>query len=197
MAYIDYVYKSKILNTDLCKRIKKIDAITYLNDINGIVNDKQLEESYFDLTLEYDFKDIQEARKINKASYNRFKRLKDKIQHFLSLGRCIFVTLTFRDDILNNTNFETRRKYVTRYFKSISDFYIANVDFGTSTDREHYHAVILKDFVSDKWEYGFTWFEVIHCSNSSSDNISNYVTKLTNHGIKETTKRHSLIYSRV
>lgn len=197
MAYIDYVYKSKILKTDLCKRVGRIDAKTYLNSLDGIITDNELENSYFDLLLEYDYKDIQEARKINKASYNRFKRLKDKIQHFLSLGRCIFVTLTFRDDILNITNFETRRKYVTRYLKSISDYYIANVDFGTSTDREHYHAIILKDFISDKWEYGFTWFEIIHCNGYSSDNISDYVTKLTNHSIKETTKRYSLIYSRV
>ena len=196
MAKIDYVYKSKILNTDLCKKIGKIDAKTYLNSLDGIVHDSELDNQYFDLLMQYKYDDIQEARKINKASYNRFKRLKDRILDFISKGRCIFATLTFRDDVFSNTNFATRRKYVSRYLKSISDYYIANVDFGSETEREHYHAIILKDFITDKWEYGFTWFEIIRTNKFASKNLSNYVSKLTNHSIKETTKRYALIYSR-
>ena len=199
MAKIDYVYKSKILKTDLCKKIGKIDAKTYLNSREGIVHDNELENQYFDLLLEHDFNDIKEARKINKASYNRYKRLKDRILNFLLKGRCIFATLTFRDDVLDSTSFETRRKYVARYLKNISDYYIANVDFGSKTEREHYHAVICKDFIKDTWDYGFTWFEVIHSSgfnNVGASKVSEYVAKLTNHSIKETTKRYALIYSR-
>ena len=196
MSKIDYVYKSKILKTDLCKKINKIDTLTFINSRDyGIVNDSSLDDSYFDLLLQYDYKDIQEARKINKASYNRYKRLKNRIMTYLQSGKCIFATLTFRDEVLNNTSLETRRKYVQRYLKSISTFYVANIDFGSTTEREHYHAVILKDFIDEQWEYGFTWFEKIRYS-LSNEKISEYLTKLTNHSIKESTKRYALIYSR-
>lgn len=196
MSKIDYVYKSKVLKTDLCKKINKIDTQTFLNSRDyGIINDPVLDSAYFDLLLSYDYKDIQEARKINKASYNRYKRLKDRIMSYLQSGKCIFATLTFRNDVLDSTTTETRRKYVQRYLKSISSFYVANIDFGSSTEREHYHAVILKDFINDTWEYGFTWFEKIRYS-LSKEKISEYLTKLTNHGIKESTKRYALIYSR-
>ena len=196
MSKIDYVYKSKILKTDLCKKINKIDTLTFINYRDyGIVNDPALDSAYFDLLLSHDYKDIQEARKINKASYNRYKRLKDRIMTYLQSGKCIFATLTFRNDVLDSTSVETRRKYVQRYLKSISSFYVANIDFGSTTEREHYHAVILKDFINDTWEYGFTWFEKVRYS-LSKEKISEYLTKLTNHGIKESTKRYALIYSR-
>lgn len=198
MSKIDYVYKSKILKTDLCKKINRIDALTYKNSLEGIVRDTQLDNEYFDLLLEHDFKDIQEARKINHAFYSRSSRLKQRITAYLLSGCCIFATLTFTEDVLNKTSFGTRRRYVTRYLKSISNYYVANVDFGSTTEREHYHAVILKDFIETKWEYGFTWFEKVRLSKSPKGmkKLSDYISKLTNHAIKETTKRYALIYSR-
>ena len=69
MGSIDYKYKSSILKTDLCKRVNAIDRQTYLNAINGIVKDEKLDNEYFYLLLENDYKDVKEARKINNASY--------------------------------------------------------------------------------------------------------------------------------
>ena len=79
--------------------------------------------------------------------------------------------------------------------KSISDFYVANIDFGKNTEREHYHALVLVDRINDTWDYGFTWFERVHRSDSAAT-LAKYVSKLTNHAIKETTKRSCYIYSR-
>lgn len=197
MAKIDYAYKSKIMKTGLCKKIGKIDYQTYKNSLDGII-DRQLDNDYFDLLLEYNYEDIKEARKINHATFTRATRLKKRIAWLLMTGKCIFATLTFTNDVLDSTSSETRRKYVTRYLKSISDYYVANVDFGSETEREHYHAVIMVDFIDTKWDYGFTFFEKVRLSNNkqSEKKLADYIAKLTNHGIKETTRRQALIFSR-
>ena len=197
MNKIDYEYKSTILKTDLCKRISAIDKATYLNCIDGVVSDSDLDNKYFDLLLQYDFNDIQEARKINKASYGRVKRLKERITDMLSNGHCIFCTFTFSDKVLNETSADTRRQYVRRYLKSYNCQYVGNIDFGKDTGREHYHALVRIDKMSNTgWTYGHQWLEHVHVRGASSVKLAKYISKLTNHAIKETTKRSVLIYSR-
>ena len=62
-----------------------------------------------------------EAMRVNEASYKRTKRLKDKILTMLESGSCIFLTLTFTNDTLENTSSETRKQYVSRYLKKVSN----------------------------------------------------------------------------
>lgn len=209
MAVIDYKYKSTILKTDLCKRINKIDKQTYINNQDGIIQDYALDNQYFDLLLQYDYKDIQEARKINKASFYRVKRLRDRVTNMLTSGHCIFCTFNFNDSVLNSTSAETRRKYVSRYLKSFNCQYVANIDFGSDkeytdrkgnkrkgTSREHYHALVCIDRLPMNWSYGYQFLEHVRIKNSTDVKLSKYISKLSNHAIKETTKRSCLIYSR-
>lgn len=210
MAKIDYEHKSRVLKTGLCKRINYIDKRTYLNDINGIIKDNDLDNQYFNLLLEYDYKDICEARKINKATYQRLKRLKERIKDMLQYD-CVFITLNFSDKTLKETNEGTRRKIITRYLKSFNCPYVANKDYGSDkeykdrkgnirkgTKREHYHALVQIDYMSKKeWsKYGQLWREKVKVCTSSEIRLSKYISKLTNHAIKESTKRSALIYSR-
>ena len=208
MASIDYVKKSKLLKTDICKRINYIDKQTYLNSKEGIVQDYDLDSKYFDLLNEYDYKDIEEARKINKASYNRVKRLRDKISVMLE-SPCVFLTLNFSDKVLKETTEQTRRKYVTLYLKQFGCMYVANKDFGSDkeytdrkgnkrkgTSREHYHALVCIDRLPMNWTYGYQFLEHVRVKSSSDIKLSKYISKLTNHAIKETTKRSCVIYSR-
>lgn len=209
MASIDYKYKSSILKTDLCKRINAIDKKTYLNGQDGIVQDYDLDNTYFDLLLQYGYKDIQEARKINKASFYRVRRLKNRVADMLTKGHCIFATFNFTDDVLNNTNEETRRKYVRRYLKHFNCDYVANIDFGSdkeykdrkgnirkATSREHYHALICIDKMPLEWPHGYQFLEHVRLKDKCDIKLSKYISKLTNHAIKETTRRSCLIYSR-
>ena len=209
MAVIDYKYKSTILKTDLCKRINAIDKKTYLNIQDGIVQDYDLDNKYFDLLLQYDYKDIQEARKINKASYGRVKRLRDRVTDMLTSGHCIFCTFNFNDSVLNGTSADTRRQYVRKYLKQFNCKYVANVDFGSDkeytdrkgnkrkgTSREHYHALVCIDKLPMNWSYGYQFLEHVRIKNSTDVKLSKYISKLSNHAIKETTKRSCLIYSR-
>lgn len=211
MSKIDYKHKAQVLRTDLPKRINNIDKRTYCNNIDGVVYDQELESDYFDLLMTYGLKDIQEARKINKASFYRVKRLKDRITTMISEKPCIWCTFNFNDDTLNNTNEETRRRYVRTFLKSFNCSYIANIDYGSNrvytdrkgnirqaTEREHYHALIQIDKMpKGAWSYGMDYYEKVRVNQSTSNvRLSKYISKLTNHAIKESTKRCAIIYSR-
>lgn len=140
-----------------------------------------------------------EAKMVNEASYKRTKRLKDKILNMLESGSCIFLTLTFKDNVLENTISETRKKYVSRYLKKVSNCYIANIDFGKKNEREHYHALVQCDSVDGKWwreNCGSINFERVIVALDCETKLAKYINKLTNHAIKETTRRNCVIYSR-
>lgn len=157
-----------------------------------------------------------EANRIVDADKQRKKRLKQRIERIFSKGRTYFITLTFNDEVMNSTDAHTRRVYVTRFLKEISDDYVGNVDFGAQGGREHFHAVIHSDklddiqyFYSKKygwicsqcdqfkgWTYGYYSIKSCGTDNKDKSKLAWYVSKLTNHAIKETTKRNALIYSR-
>lgn len=136
-----------------------------------------------------------EAKKINKADLNRNVRLKKRIAKYLSMGQCLFLTFTFNDTCLNNTNEQTRRKYVRRWLKDYSSYYIANIDFGSRNEREHYHALIRVDRVDPTtWKNNGTINIKRVKPTSDGKALAKYISKLTNHAIKETTKRYAIIY---
>ena len=115
-------------------------------------------------------------------------------------GSCIFLTLTFNDDTLRNTTEKQRRVAVSRYLKQYGCMYVANIDYGSKNKREHYHALINCDKVDFKsWrKYGNINAKRVRNKDIESDKnkLSKYIAKLSNHAIKETTKRSCLIYSR-
>lgn len=116
----------------------------------------------------------------------------------------IFGTLTFTNEVLDKTSPETRRKYVSRYLKSISSSYIANIDFGDksknpqSNEREHYHCLIAVESVPQSWKYGFCKFDIVPKEEVDCKRVSKYIAKLSNHALKveRTGKAKRLIYSR-
>lgn len=176
--------------------VHKYDNLDYkkVSFLEGLT----IERDYMDLQLSLGKQYILECRRINIAYFSRKKRLKDRVNDLLHRGTCIFVTLTFRDDVLVSTTEETRRKYVQRYLKEKSDYYVANIDYGVDdlyTHREHYHALLVSDFVERSWEYGFALHERVRTS-SNPKVIAKYISKLTNHAIKASTKRCCYIYSR-
>lgn len=188
----DYSLRSAVLNTDIVKDIKYIKSLQFYNphiadDLQASLDEMKAEnETYFN-----------EALKIIESDRSRHKRLKNRIKHMLDKGQCIFLTLTFRDDVLNNTSPRTRCLYVKRFLKSLSTDYVANIDYGKKTEREHYHAVILADHYSqDSWEYGFSKGKPIVYNTEDPLPVAKYITKLTNHAVKETCKRSQVIYSR-
>lgn len=179
--------------------------------------DKTSEELWSFLVSHWTKAQIENAQKLLRAYYKRVARLRVRIRSILKSSEPHFLTLTFTDDVLNSTTADTRRQYVRRFLSSISENYVANIDFGAENGREHYHAVI--DCLPPKWDYGFYFYEPIICQNSTNyvkkryqglpqeeidrlttleneKRLSKYVAKLTNHAIKETTRGCRAIYSR-
>lgn len=150
--------------------------------------------------------EARECIKIYKADKQRKYRLFNKIVEWFFAVRelpfyedndIVFFTLTWTDEDLQNTNKETRRKYVQRFLKENTLNYIANVDYSPEKDREHYHAiaVIDEDIDITKWQR-ISWIERVPKKSKDLKKIVKYILKLTNHSYKESTKREKAIYSR-
>ena len=197
--YIDYKLKAEVLKTGVNKKVSSIDRAKYLLCRDGIIPSYDVDSAYIDVLFKYGKTYIDESRKINNASYKRVERLKERIKTYLLMGQCIFLTLSFKPSVLAETSKDTRRQYVRKYLKEFSDYFVANIDFGGKNGREHYHAII----VADKVDYSI-WRtkcgringKLIHSVKDSEVKLAKYVSKLTNHAIKETTKRNCYIYSR-
>lgn len=192
----NYVLKAQALKCGLVPIAKN-----YIQTINRAIYQANMSDALLDKLIE-EHEALQknelyvESCKIVKAEKNRATRLNKKMSELLT-KTCIFLTLTFTDDTLASTSAETRRRYVHYYLKSQSDHFVANIDFGAKNGREHYHAVVQAEMVEiESWrKYGALNVKKIRTT-SNPIALSKYVAKLTNHAIKETTKRTAIIYSR-
>lgn len=211
---IDYAFKSYVLkeHNDLLQKAKKSSLLDYAisqYECDGVLmpilrrsdDDLMTTSSLYSFCLENGLKtEFFECLKINQASYKRTKRLKDRIESMLLNGECLFLTLTFNDSALSTTTPKQRRVAVSRYLKLFNSKYVANIDFGSKNNREHYHAIINTSNIDLRaWrEYGNINVERIRntCIESDKTRLAKYIAKLSNHCIKETTKRSSLLYSR-
>lgn len=134
----------------------------------------------------YGVERVKVARSLNHAKYKRKQRVSDRIGGYVTLGNCLFLTLTFTDAVLASTSEKTRRKYVTRWLKSQSPAYVANIDYGKENEREHYHAIAFSPHVDYKgWhKYGAIKGEEVKTESKDVTRVSKYVAKLSNHAMK-------------
>lgn len=211
MSKPDYKLKSKILkeytNFDLYNKCQKV---LYRYSAGSDVSKNEFDHAC--LTLRYlekrDPQEYKEYGRISHAKCARVVRLKKRILGMLVSGDCLFLTLTFNDEAFKYNTADSRRQAVRRFLNELNAFdYVANIDFGKKNGREHYHAVVAIDKIDyKKWTYGaingqkvrnsikFDDDGVVKCE--SVEKIARYVAKLTNHAIKETTKRSTIIYAR-
>ena len=150
---------------------------------------KELSEPYF-----------AELMRISNADYERSKRLHRRVLEILAAGeKPCFVTFTFNDKAFDRLNPDSRRQAVRRYLSEHCHVYVANIDFGAQNGREHYHAVC-DCSPTAAWDTeldnGFISIEPIRLKDATPVRLAKYVSKLTNHAIKVTTRRTAIIYSR-
>ena len=96
---------------------------------NGIYYPTLNDYSFQDLENEikefvnlYGYTTFKIANNVNHASYKRTARLKERIREAVESGSAWFITITFSPETLENTNEQTRRKYVSRWLKSLTPF---------------------------------------------------------------------------
>ena len=194
------------LDSDILKELNKYKKYLYFK-FPTISFEKVLEEMHYHFVEElgYPSKVVVEGFKLLSNTQKRRTRCLEKTKTLICDNKLVyFGTLTFTNDVLESTTQETRRRYVSRYLKSISDSYIANIDFGDkeknpqSNEREHYHCLIACDHMPESWSYGFTKFLLIPKNEETMKRISKYIAKLTNHAMKveRTGKAKRIIYSR-
>ena len=202
-----YEFKSLVLNLDSITNILKLRAqCDYAEYLEYEHKPEILSPLPFSTSLQIRTffqcryrNEWEEAGKINHAKFQRTKRLRAKMEYLVTHYDCAFLTLTFNDDFLNRTTAATRRQKVSRFLNSLECPYIANIDFGSKNGREHYHAVVACIPSDDQMAfYSSGFYSVLPVCTTENDvvRIAKYVAKLTNHAIKETTKRSVLLYSR-
>lgn len=142
---------------------------------------------------------------MNQAEKKRLYRLKNRIYNMIkdNIFNCLFITFTFTNDILENTTEQTRLRYIKAYLNSQTNEYILNRDYGKTTEREHYHAIVkLKDskLVNFKaYRYGQIRAERLNQLKRFTKNnktIKEIANDLMIHATKQSTKGAKIIYSR-
>lgn len=194
--------KAEILNSPIFELVKQIkycqsshqDFIDYESGKTILTFEQSCGFLEF---LKYD-SEFNDSMKIIHADNRRYNRLLQRVIFFMNMGTCLFLTLTFTDDVLASTSEDSRRQYVRKFLKKYSNCFIANIDYGSKTDREHYHAFILYPDVKivEDWKYGFSNAQIIRDSKSDLERITRYILKIANHFVKSTVKRNYAIYSR-
>lgn len=137
------------------------------------------------------------------SNYGRYKRLLTRVEKIVNCDedhKACFLTFTFDDNCIN-VDHKKSRKHLVTVLKKFANLYVANEDYGSHSDRFHYHALVqvpidyhVNNALVKFWDYGFIQVEDIKFKNIAC--ISTYLNKLVAHAKKVTNKRHVLIYSR-
>lgn len=190
----------------LLKAKTKIDnyfklSVKHCNDVTPLLEEEKLLFENFKY-IRYQSNHFEnQVLILNSSKRGKTNRAKKRISSIIDYGEAFFLTLTFTDSVMANTSVETRHAYVKRFLGEYCDNYIANIDYGDKTGREHYHAVC--NSVHDLtfyWTYGHIKMQKIGKKDSDVTKLSRYVSKLSMHAVKESTtsglKQPRLIYSR-
>lgn len=132
------------------------------------------------------------------SRYAKVRRIKSRVTRICNSNDGKFLTLTFTDDVLLETNSLTRRRYISRFLNSLNSVdFVANRDFGELFDREHYHAVIsCPDFDFSLYKLGNCDCERIRHTGDDDIKMSKYLEKLSLHALKDSASGSRIIYKR-
>ena len=168
-----------------------------IDNDTGEILATELNEEYFQI----DKDDLKECERVRKCRKEQREKIEAHIKFLFEKSnyRIFFITFNFTDEALELTP-DTRKQKIRRLLNMTSDDYILNIDFGKTTDREHYHAVVafkinsfteyrnefgkLKIQELDSYDFGFYDVEEIRTSDLDMKRLSRYITKLTMHSVK-------------
>jgi hypothetical protein len=135
----------------------------------------------------------------SKSSYNnRNQRIKKKLTDILNKKYSYFLTLTI-DDKNYHKDYKTFERKLKTTLKETTDLWIANNDYGDTTQRLHFHAVIgnkqeiQKEDIQLIWKYGFIDLKKI--KKRSVKALQKYITKMMYHSTKNTV--YKIYYQRI
>lgn len=164
--------------------------------------------------IEYDYCVKHEKKRLatiaRRARVNKYLRMMADSK--LIYSPQYLLSLTFNDEVLGNTSFDTRLKYVRDYLNDTFADYFACVDFGKRNGREHYHAIVNPSSYDyevvhidkkgrfyykprDKldWKYGYFSLRPIYDDPSKS---ARYAFKASNYAFKCSSSEHKPFHKR-
>ena len=169
----------------------------------NIINYNKSRKNYFrnNKTLSYFISNVKYER-ILSARYMKVSRVKKRVVYLMARFQYVwFCTFTFDNYYINKCD-RTKRDLIKNTLSLISDaHYILNVDYGSKTEREHYHCILGTNFdldVNQIFQEKYSCFCSALKVRSTEDDynrLSKYINKLSNHCIKESTKNKRIIYN--
>lgn len=158
-------------------------------------------EKYISFANGLPFEINKQYEKVLSARYQKCSRIKKRLIYLLSRYDYIwFCTFTFDNHYINKSD-RTKRDLIKSVIKTHDFKYMLNIDYGKTTEREHYHCIIGSNINFDVNQYmqdNYPCFCLaIECKKGEGDfvRLSKYINKLTNHCIKATTKRQRILYN--
>ena len=163
-------------------------------------------------------KDFKKCKNIDCARSKKRSRCSQKyftleMLSKVTRAKMVFGTITCNDNFLKE-NYDTQKKRLQRYLKKYFFYVVKNADYGSKTERLHYHFIGLTfddlflngkkskkgrpmyNLKNDWWEvqdYGFAPnYEIIEYQCIDNKKISNYLVKLNNHSNKISVKKSRL-----
>lgn len=167
-----------------------------------VINYNQYRLHCFKSNIPLRFEDSKLER-ILKNRYAKVSRIKKRFVYLIVKYKYhYFCTFTFDDDLIEKCD-RTKRDLIKSSLMSFdSDVsYILNVDYGSKTEREHYHCIVATNNPTNLRQH---LKEIYPCrsgckfvSTSSNDikRLSKYINKLSNHCIKDSTKGKRLVFN--
>ena len=170
-----------------------IDLIKNVIDYN--------KQRYYAFKNQTEFIVNQEFEKILNARNHKVQRIKKRFLYLLYRYKFIwFCTFTFSNDYINKSE-RTKRDLIKKYINIPGFYYILNVDYGKSTERQHFHCILatnidvnLDQFLQSN--YPCHSYSLL-CNTSLQDfvKVSKYINKLVNHCLKASTNKQRLVYN--
>ena len=181
--------------------LKKYGADDYLNQLatwSGIGEGSDEATQLLHLVFRFGVSAFLDGCKAVHNAYMRTSRVRARIESMYSkYGRLYFVTLTLNDLCIAYDKFALL-DYAKSALGDVSSMWVLNDDYGDTTNRLHFHAVVLADLypiemLDSLWPFGFVKVKRCSVDDVSDDieinirRIARYVTKLARHCVKDTT----------
>lgn len=157
---------------------------------------------YFAFKNELPFEYNKEYERLLNARIQKVGRIKKRLLYLLVRYKYIwFCTFTFSDKYINKSE-RTKRDLIKRFLNTHDFKYILNIDYGKTTQRQHFHCILATDIDMDVNQYFQSFYSggyslSIQCKKGVDDltRLTKYIDKLVNHCIKATTNRQRLVYN--
>lgn len=168
--------------------------------LNDLIDYNKIRYFAFKNGLPFEYN--KEYEKLLNARIQKVGRIKKRLLYLLVRYKYIwFCTFTFSDKYIYKSE-RTKRDLIKKYLNTHDFKYILNIDYGKTTQRQHFHCILATDIDMDVNQYFQSFYSggyslSIQCKKGVDDlaRLTKYIDKLVNHCIKATTNRQRLVYN--